>query len=74
MRTSWRSPPTVLALAGRLDEARGYLAAIRKTLPRYSVDDFLAAMQFEPEGAALFRKGAKRNRDRVIGLGQRHSR
>ena len=49
-----------LALAGRLDEARAYLAAIRKTLPRYGVDDFLTAMQFSPEGAALFRKGAER--------------
>jgi DNA-binding SARP family transcriptional activator/Flp pilus assembly protein TadD len=49
-----------LALAGRRDEARVYLAAIRKTLPHYGVDDFLTAMQFSPEGAALFRKGAKR--------------
>ena len=39
-----------LALAGRLDEARAHLAAIRKTLPRYRVDDFLTAMQFAPEG------------------------
>ena len=49
-----------LALAGRLDEARAHLAAIRKTLPRYGVNDFLAAMQFEPESKALFREGAKR--------------
>jgi DNA-binding SARP family transcriptional activator/TolB-like protein len=49
-----------LALAGRLDEARAQLAAIRKALPRYGVDDFLTAMQFAPEGAALFRQGAKR--------------
>ena len=49
-----------LALAGRLDEARAHMAAIRKTLPGYRVDDFLAAMQFAPEGAALFREGAKR--------------
>lgn len=47
-----------LALAGRLDEARTYLASIRKTLPHYGIGDFLAAMRFEPEGAALFRKGA----------------
>ncbi len=26
----------------------------------YGVDDFLSAMRFAPEGAALFRKGAKR--------------
>ena len=49
-----------LALAGRLDEARGYLASIRKTQPRYDVDSFLRAMQFEPEGEKLFREGAKR--------------
>jgi hypothetical protein len=30
-----------LALAGSLDEARDYAAATRKTLPRYSVADFL---------------------------------
>jgi TolB-like protein len=49
-----------LALAGRLDEARSYMAAVHKTLPAYCVDDFLTAMQFAPEDAALFRKGAKR--------------
>jgi tetratricopeptide (TPR) repeat protein len=49
-----------LALAGRLDEARAYLASIHKTLPRYRVDDFLTAMRFEPEGEKLFREGAKR--------------
>jgi DNA-binding SARP family transcriptional activator len=49
-----------LALAGRLDEARAHMQAIRKTLPGYSVDDFLTAMQFAPEGAALFREAARR--------------
>ena len=49
-----------LALAGRLDEARALLAAIRRTRPDYRVDDFLAAFQFEPDAAALFRKAAKR--------------
>lgn len=49
-----------LALAGRLDEARAYLAAIHKTLPRYCVDDFLTAMQFAPEGETVFREGAER--------------
>jgi TolB-like protein/Flp pilus assembly protein TadD len=49
-----------LALAGSLDEARSYVAAIHKTRARYSVDDFLRAFRFEPNGAALFRKGAKR--------------
>lgn len=49
-----------LALAGRLDEGRAYLAAIHKALPRYRVDDFLIAMQFAPDGEKLFREGAKR--------------
>jgi DNA-binding SARP family transcriptional activator/Tfp pilus assembly protein PilF len=53
-----------LALAGSLDEARTYAAAIHKRLPRYAADDFLRAFQFEPDGAALFRKGAQR-----IGMG-----
>ena len=49
-----------LALAGRRDEARGYLAAIHKALPHYRVDDFLTAMHFSPQDGALFRKAAKR--------------
>ncbi|TMJ04277.1 MAG: tetratricopeptide repeat protein [Alphaproteobacteria bacterium] len=49
-----------LALAGRLDEARSQLAAIRRMLPNYRVDDFLATMQFAPEGETLFRGAAKR--------------
>jgi DNA-binding SARP family transcriptional activator len=48
-----------LALAGRTDEARSYLASIHNTLPQYNVDDFLAAMQFTSEGEHLFRKGAR---------------
>lgn len=49
-----------LALAARSDEAREHLAAIRRRLPGYRVDDFLAAMQFEPSGAELFRNAAKK--------------
>lgn len=48
-----------LALAGRVNEARTYLAAIHRLLPAYRVDDFLAAMQFAPEGTALFRRAAR---------------
>lgn len=48
-----------LALAARTDEARAHLAAIRRRLPGYRVDDFLAAMQFEPGAAELFRNAAK---------------
>jgi Flp pilus assembly protein TadD len=53
-----------LALAGRPDEGRAYLARIRQTLPDYRVDDFLTAMHFGPEGEKLFREAAKR-----VGLG-----
>ena len=48
-----------LALAGRRDEARTYAVATRRILPHYSVEDFLRAFQIEPQGAALFRKGAR---------------
>jgi DNA-binding SARP family transcriptional activator len=49
-----------LALTGRRDEGRGCMATVHKGLPGYRVDDFLAAMRLEPEGAARFREGAKR--------------
>lgn len=52
-----------LALAGRLDEARGFAAAIRKTRPDYCADDFIGTFRFEPDAVALFRQGA-----RLIGL------
>ena len=48
-----------LALAGRFDEAGAYLASIHKTVPGYGVNNFLTAMQFSPEGTALFRKAAE---------------
>ncbi|WP_238314291.1 transcriptional regulator [Methylobacterium crusticola] len=53
-----------LALAGRLDEARAHLAVLRRDAPHYRAADFLAAMQFAPEGVRLFRDGAER-----IGMG-----
>jgi DNA-binding SARP family transcriptional activator len=53
-----------LALAGRLDQAQAQLAAIHRTLPRYRIDDFLAAMRLAPDGEGLFREGARR-----IGIG-----
>jgi DNA-binding SARP family transcriptional activator len=49
-----------LALAGSLDDARAYAAAIHRTLPHYTVSDFLAAFRFDQHGAALFREGARR--------------
>jgi len=54
-----------LALAGRIEEARSYVTAIRKTLPSYCVDDFLTAMRFPSvDDAQRFRIGAAR-----IGMG-----
>lgn len=53
-----------LALAGSLDEARAFAAAIRRDLPRYGVGDFLAAFHFDAQGEARFREGARR-----IGMG-----
>ncbi|MER9628460.1 transcriptional regulator [Mesorhizobium sp. M0296] len=53
-----------LALAGRLDEARSFAAALRKMLPNYCADDFIGTFRFGPDAEALFRQGAKR-----IGLG-----
>ena len=53
-----------LALAGRLEEAQAFAATLRKALPDYGIEEFLATFRFEPEAEALFRQGARR-----IGLG-----
>ena len=47
-----------LALAGRLNDAKAGMSAIRRTAPNYTVEDFLRAFRFDERGAALFRKGA----------------
>jgi DNA-binding SARP family transcriptional activator/TolB-like protein/Tfp pilus assembly protein PilF len=49
-----------LSFAGRLDQARDYLAGIRATLPGYTVSHFLSAMQLGPDDEALFRNAARR--------------
>ncbi|HEY7138851.1 MAG TPA: transcriptional regulator [Methylomirabilota bacterium] len=49
-----------LALAGSLDEARKWAATLRRAHPGYGIADFLAAFRFDPHGASLFRRGAKR--------------
>jgi TolB-like protein/DNA-binding winged helix-turn-helix (wHTH) protein/Flp pilus assembly protein TadD len=49
-----------LALAGRPDEARVHLTAIRQAHPSYGFADFLAAFRHTPEGKTLFREGARR--------------
>jgi DNA-binding SARP family transcriptional activator len=47
-----------LALAERMDEARSCFAALRRSAPEYRANDFLAAMQFAPQDAKLFRAAA----------------
>ena len=53
-----------LAMIWRVQEASELLASIRKTVPSYRIEDFLAAVHLSPEAEALFRDGARR-----IGLG-----
>jgi len=49
-----------LALAGKLDEAHGYAAAIRKSLLHYDAADFFNAFRFDESGEARFRAAAKK--------------
>ena len=49
-----------LALEGRLDEGRAYVASIRKTRPHYGLDDYLRAYQFPLQDEKLFRDIAQR--------------
>jgi DNA-binding SARP family transcriptional activator len=49
-----------LSLAGSMEEAHTYAAAIARSHPGYSVEDFLSAFRFDPGGIAAFREGAKR--------------
>lgn len=48
-----------LALAGRAEEGRVFTAAIHKSLPQYSVDDFLTSFHFSADAARQFREVAK---------------
>jgi DNA-binding SARP family transcriptional activator/TolB-like protein len=45
-----------LALAGRAEEGRGFVASIHKSRPDYCNDDFLGSFKFAPDAEALFRK------------------
>jgi DNA-binding SARP family transcriptional activator/Tfp pilus assembly protein PilF len=49
-----------LALAERLEEARGWVARLRSRMPSYRVDDLLRAFRFTAETEGLFRRGARR--------------
>jgi DNA-binding SARP family transcriptional activator len=49
-----------LALAGSLDQARAWAATLHRAHPGYGIADFVKAFRFDPHGAALFRRGAKR--------------
>jgi TolB-like protein len=48
-----------LALAGRVDEARVVVAAIRSARPDSSVREFLQAFKFPSDAEALFRRAAR---------------
>ena len=48
-----------LALAGRLDEARGVVARIRQDRAGLRVDDFLGAFHFAADAAAVYRRAAQ---------------
>lgn len=50
---------TSLALANRRAEARELVGRVRSSLPGYTVEDFLRAFRFAPDGTALFRRAAK---------------
>jgi hypothetical protein len=47
-----------LALAERRGEARGFVALVLRSSPRYRVEDFLNAFRFPPDIQARFRKAA----------------
>ncbi len=49
-----------LALADRMDEARGQLEEIRRAMPGYRYADFQRAFRIDANGVHLFRKGAKK--------------
>lgn len=49
-----------LAMADKLDEARGVTARIHTALPEYGVNDFLAAFRLSDDAEQLFRNAAKR--------------
>jgi len=52
-----------LALAGRLDEARRYLAAVKHERPDFRLGDFLAVSHYTPDAKSLFQKAG-----RLVGL------
>jgi DNA-binding SARP family transcriptional activator/Flp pilus assembly protein TadD len=53
-----------LAAAGRVDDARTFVASARQTVPGYNLEEFLAAFHFAPDVITLFRRNAQ-----LIGFG-----
>lgn len=49
-----------LALAGSMEEAQRYAAAVRQTAPDYDADRFRATFHLDEPGQALFLRGARR--------------
>ncbi len=56
-----------LALAGRVDEARPTWRRSARGFQATASTTFLTAMQFAPDGVALFRQGRQARRHRMIG-------
>ena len=56
-----------LALAGSLDEARVHAAAIRKTLPRYGIADFLQRLPLRFRGCGVVPQRREADRHGVMG-------
>ena len=53
-----------LAAAGRIDDARAFVASARQSVSGYDLEEFLAAFHFAPDVVALFRRNAP-----LIGFG-----
>lgn len=49
-----------LALAGRVEEGKKFAAMIRRSLPTFNVEDFLATFRFAHDAETLFRKAARK--------------
>jgi DNA-binding SARP family transcriptional activator/TolB-like protein len=47
-------------LAGRIEQAGTYVESIRRTQPRFGVEEYLNAFQFSADAAALFRQAARK--------------
>ena len=54
-----------LVAAGRIDEGQSFIHVIRKSAPRYTLADFLAAFRFDEPAVAAIRRSAA-----IVGFGE----